>query len=53
MWVPTQTTRCLPVRKLWTLLHRWEFKPRSHSLVTSLEGTLVLKAELESINTLT
>lgn len=40
------TTCGLPVRKLWIHLHREMFHPRSTSLKTSLEGMMVLNAEL-------
>jgi hypothetical protein len=43
---PTFTTWGRPVRKSRTQLHRAGFKPRATSLMMSLEGTMVLKAEL-------
>jgi hypothetical protein len=36
----------LPIRKSKTGLHRAGFRPRAPSLMMSLEGTMVLKAEL-------
>ena len=44
--MPTFTTWGRPVRKSRTQLHREEFSPRAVSFVVSLEGTMVLKAEL-------
>ena len=43
---PTFTNWGRPVRKSRTLLHRAGFRPRASSLMMSLEGTLVLNAEL-------
>ncbi len=44
--LPTLTTSHLPVRKSRIQLHREFFRPRARSLTTSLEGTMVLNAEL-------
>ena len=43
---PTFTTWGRPVRKSRTQLHRTEFRPKASSLMMSLEGTMVLNAEL-------
>ncbi len=43
---PTLTTWGLPVRKSRTHMHREVFNLRSLSFVMSLEGTMVLNAEL-------
>ncbi len=40
------TTCGLPVRKSWIQSQSVVFRPRSESLTASLEGTIVLKAEL-------
>ncbi len=46
VWLPTHTTGGLPVRNLKIQLHRVELSPRSSSFMTSLEGIIVLNAEL-------
>ena len=43
---PTFTTWGWPIRKSRTQLHRAGSRPRVSSLMTSLEGTMVLNAEL-------
>ena len=43
---PTFTTWGWPARKSRTQLHRAGFRPSASSLMVSLEGTMVLKAEL-------
>ncbi len=43
---PIFTTCGLPVRKSWIQSQSVVFRPRSESLTASLEGTIVLKAEL-------
>ena len=43
---PAFPTLGWPVRKSRTQLHREEFRPRASSLMMSLEGTMVLNAEL-------
>ena len=40
------------VRKSRTQLHKSGFRPRAPSLMMSLEGTMVLKAELSSMNSI-
>ena len=45
---PTFTTWGRPVRKSRTQLHRAGFRPRAPSLMISLEGTMVLNAELNT-----
>ena len=49
---PTFTTWGWPVRKSRTQFHRAEFRPRALSLMISLEGTMVLNAELLSMNSI-
>ena len=46
MLFPTITTWGRSVRKSRTQMHREGFSPRALSLVMSLEGTMLLKAEL-------
>ena len=46
MLLPTLTTWGCPVRKSRTQLHRAGSKPRVSSVMPSLEGTMVLNAEL-------
>jgi len=48
--VPTLTTWFLVVRKSRIQAHRGVFRPSSISLSASLLGSMVLKAELKSIN---
>ncbi len=43
---PIFTTCGLPVRKSWIQSQSVVFRPRSENLTASLEGTIVLKAEL-------
>ena len=49
---PTFTTWGWPVRKYRTQLHRAGFRPRALSSMMSLEGTMVLNAELWSMNSI-
>jgi hypothetical protein len=42
----------LALRKSWTQLHKEEFRPKSLSLVTGLESTMVLNTELQSMNSI-
>ena len=46
MLFPTLTTWGRPARKSRTQLHRAGSRPRDSSLIMSLEGTIVLNAEL-------
>jgi hypothetical protein len=50
--LPTLTSWGRPVRKTNILLQRQVFSPRVLSLVMSLEGHMVLNAELLSINSI-
>jgi len=51
--LPTLNTWGLAVRKSMIQVHRGVFRPSSISLPGSLLGTMMLKAELKSINILT
>jgi hypothetical protein len=50
--LPTFSTWCRPVRKFRTRLHRAGFRPRALSLIIRLKGTMVLKNELLSMNSI-
>ena len=50
--LPICTAWCLPVRKLRIQSQKGQLSPRSLSLVTSFKGTMVLNAELESMNSI-
>src|SRR4029434_6274585 len=52
VWLPILTTWGLLVRKSRIQLHRGVLRPRLLSLGTSLAGTIVLNAELQSTNSI-
>ena len=52
MLFPTFTTWGRPIRKSRIQLNRAGFRPRASSLIMSLEGTMVLNAELKLMNSI-